>query len=304
MKLQINAAKLSSAIADGRGRGVGDEYTPWIQIRRSTSSPFSNQSIWRLPGMRRASHFLSRGEREIATIVSFAGATDIREQYPLFAWPHPHPADEIHGVHSNSPHIGMERIAAEAGIKLTHYPRTKIPVVLTIDLMVTFPERDTSKDQLLGISCKPRQGRNGGYPLRVLERLELDRRYCARADIRHLLLHPEMFPRDLSASLTWISPDSHRNAWGAIRKSSTYLDFVDRVGRKAYERPPYLVVEKAATRLSIPSAQAGDFLKIALWTQDLDVDLNCRLSMSSPFRPGGRAMKTLLASMLFGRRDA
>jgi hypothetical protein len=301
MKLQVSAAKLRNAIERGLGRGTGDQYQPWIQVRRGNGSPFSNQAIWRLPGARRASHFLSLAERNMALLCIFLGATDVREQYPLFSWPHAHPEDELHGAGAHPPHMGMECLAADLGIPLSKYPGTSTPIVLTLDMMLTVRKKHSAHDTLVGVSCKPKQSADyGPYSLRVLDRLELDRRYCTSAGIDHLLLHPEMFPRNLLASLLWIAPASPREKLDEVRGSKNYSKFLSVASRQVYSRAPFAVANEISERLEIPEQAGAEMLRIGMWTQDLDVDLDRRISLASPFEPGGRDLRQRLGETLFG----
>lgn len=301
MKLQVRAHELAKAIQSGRGSGIHDAYQPWIQVKRSNVSPKSNHCHWGFPETSRVSHFLSRGERDVALLIRWAGASDIWEQYPMFGWEHPHPAEQIHGAGIYRSHVGLERVAVDAGIRLAPYPGTNIPVVLTIDMMVTIWPRHGCREELVGVSCKPKSGPVvGRHSLRVLERLELDRRYCKAAGIRHLLIFPEAFSRNLIATLIWISPSLTSGAYRAIREGLAYREFLNIARKQIYLRPAFRAVDHAASELSMDPNFASEMLKVAIWSQDLDVDVDRRLSFAHPLSPGGRATKARLASLLFG----
>ena len=300
MKLQVRANELAQAIESGRGSGLHDDYQPWIQVRRSNVSPRSNHSHWSFPETGRLSHFLSGGERDVALLIRWAGASDVREQFPLYGWEHPNPSDELHGAGTHAPHPGLERVAADAGIRLTPYPGTSIPIVLTIDMMVTVHRRQCGHEELVGVSCKPRRGGVGRHGLGVLERLELDRRYCKAAKIRHLLLHPEAFPRNLIATLLWVSPEVTRERYRQIRASEPYQQFLAMARSDIYLLPAFRVIDDAARHLRIAPNVAAEMLKIAIWSQDFDVDVDRRLSFSQPLSHGGRETRRRLADLLFG----
>lgn len=301
MKLQVRAHELADAIKSGRGSGIGDQYLPWIEVKRSNTSPYSNQCHWRMPGEDRLGHYLSRGERNVALLLSWLGVEQVREQYPLWGWPHPHPADQIDGEGTHAPHVGLERVAADAGIQTWRYPGTSIPIVLTIDMMVTIRPKHSNHAELVGVSCKPRRGPgNGPHSLRVLERLELDRRYCKAGGMRHLLVHPEAFPHDLIASLIWIAPTSTRAEYRAIRRGEKYARFLPFARKQVYLRPAFRVVDDFARDVGLDASLVAEILKIAIWTQDLDVDVDRRLNFAQPLSPGGLVTRRRLADLFFG----
>lgn len=83
---------LAAAIQEGPGNGMADSYKPWNEVARRTPSPYSDVSVVPVPHLTRLAHYLSRGEREFALFMSWLGATDVREQYPLWPWKHLYPA--------------------------------------------------------------------------------------------------------------------------------------------------------------------------------------------------------------------
>src|SRR5574337_488009 len=110
--MRMTAQKLTEFIAEGRGLGVGDRYQPWEQITRSRASPFSNLNVIPVPHLTRLAHFLSRGQREFGLLLWWLGAEDVREQYPLWPWPHRQPLEQIdpHAAGMDK-HPGLSTIA-------------------------------------------------------------------------------------------------------------------------------------------------------------------------------------------------
>lgn len=131
--MKMTVKKLADMIGEGRGLGAGDRYQPWEQISRRRASPFSNLNLIPVPHLTRLAHFLSRGEREFGLLLWWLGAEDVREQYPLWPWPHRQPLDQIRaGGPEMKPHPGMLSVARDAGIRLSNYPGLNVQAVLSI----------------------------------------------------------------------------------------------------------------------------------------------------------------------------
>lgn len=300
--MKMTLKKLTEMIAEGRGIGVGDKYQPWEQITRRRGSPFSNLNLTPVPHLVRLAHYLSRGEREFGFLLWWLGAEDVREQYPLWPWPHRQPVSQVEPQSGGAtPHPGMAKVASEAGINLSKYPGLSVHVVLSLDLLATVPP-DIGPHRLVGFSCKPKallQGSGPGDWLR--ERLELDRRYCVTAGIPHRLVHPEQISRTLIVQLHWLAPIVPLREIRKLLASPAYQTFVDRVKTSVYALPASDAANEAARRIGISKLDAQQMLRIAIWYQHVDTDLTRPVSMTRPLRPGGQAIREQLRTELFGR---
>ena len=297
--IKVTLQKLCKWILEGRGVGTGDGYKAWIQITRGLSSPHSNQAVVPMPGLRRLCHFLSRGEREVAHVMWWLGAQDVREQFPLWPWPHHAPLSEIFPDEDFPIHPGLWPVAADAGIQLYSYPGLTIPAVPSLDLIVTLPVGNASH-RLIGCSVKPAAIFVEADSVdRVRERLELDRRYCLSANMGHLLLHAEQFPRELVKNLDWLAPLRTRAEIASFAASQQYQDFVGRVADKAYEIPASIAASEAGRAVDWNQADATFAMHTALWRLDVDVDLMRAFGLHRPLARGGRALRTVLRQRLF-----
>ena len=295
----MSLPRLSSQILEGRGVGLGDAYQPWIRVTKGNTSSTSNQSIAQMPGYARQLHFLSRGEKHFAQLLLWLGVVDVREQFPLWPWPHPHPMLEL----STGPwpeHPGVSAIAREAGISLRPYAGLTVPVILSIDQFVTLPPQGDGS-VIVGVSCKPSSKLLNAAPSdRIRERLELDRRYCEVAELRHLLVHPEQIPKTLRQQLDWLAPLVPRDKLNAICASRNYLTFIERLRESAYSRPLKIAANESSKGLSWPAPVVRFCTHTALWRLDVDADLLRPLSMLEPLRPGGCAVRDTLRKNIFG----
>lgn len=105
-------------ISQGRGQGKGSAYMPWLTVRDKASRGYST----RIKGWKtdRVHHFFNRLERSyFATLEWSPRISDIREHYPLL------------------PLELTMAIADMHGIKHPNNPRTRMPVVMTTDFLVT-----------------------------------------------------------------------------------------------------------------------------------------------------------------------
>lgn len=299
MKDRMSLRRLRSQILEGRGVGLGDAYQPWIRITKRNTSSTSNQSVAHMPGFTRQHHFLSRGEKHFAHLLLWLGVVDVREQFPLWPWPHPHPMLEL----TTTPwpeHPGVTAIAREAGIALRPYAGLAVHAILTIDQFVTLPAQD-NQPLIVGISCKPHSKLLNAAPSdRTRERLELDRRYCNVAELKHLLVHPEQIPKTLLNQLDWLAPLVPREKLNAICASGHYRTFIERLNERAYGCPLKVAATEACKGLDWPAPVVRFCTHAALWRLDVDADLLRPLSMLEPLQPGGRAARDILRKNIFG----
>ncbi|TAN08818.1 MAG: hypothetical protein EPN38_00890 [Rhodanobacteraceae bacterium] len=196
----------------------------------------------------------------------------------------------------------MTDVAHAAGIPVYCYPGLSVDRILTIDLMVTFQREADAPTQLLGISCKPLDLVLSAQPSdRIMERLELDRRYCDVAGIEHRLVYPEQVPAALVRQLEWLAPLRPRAAIDQIVASYAYQVFLDRVRKTAFTVAASEAIDDASRGLDWSPVQTQFAAQLAMWRLDIDVDLQQPLSMASPLLPGGHACREELRNRLFGR---
>ena len=300
MKDNKDLPALAAAISEGRGIGTGDQYKPWIQITRNRSSPCSNLNIGPVPYLQRLTHYLSRAEREFALYVWWLGAEDIREQYPLWPWPHLHPNVQISSRAAERFHPGMRAIAAEAGISLRDYRGTSIADILTLDLMVTVPVL-MNPARLIGFSCKPKSIVVAGSPTdRDMERIELDRRYCIAGEIPFRLAHPELVSSKLLVALHAISPIEPRATLTQFVGTTPYRKYTEILQRTAYDRPAWIAAKEAGDRVGWVTKEEQRAFHIALWHQHVDHDLSRGLTTTRPLVAGGTALRNRARRVWFG----
>ncbi|MGN2254290.1 hypothetical protein ACFWZ4_12990 [Frateuria sp. GZRe12] len=302
--MRMTIEKLAGLIGEGRGLGAGDHYKPWEQITRKRASPFSNLNIVPVPHLTRLAHFLSRGEREFGLLLWWLGAEDVREQYPLWPWPHRQPLEEIEPYAPRMPkHPGMAALAGDAGIRLGRYPGTNVPVILSLDLLATIPPA-VGPHRLVGFSCKPRALFHAAASRsRLRERLELDRRYCAAAAFRHRLVHPEQISKTLVVQLHWLAPIMSKGQLELLIGGQTYQAYLAHIAPKVYELPAHQASYAAAEMVGWSEEQGQQALRLALWYQHIDVDLSQPVCLTRVLKPGGVSLRRELREQWFGGQE-
>src|SRR6266702_2207545 len=113
-KMILDETTIQKRLKEGRGKGEGVEYKPWLTVRDVPSHGWSSRIMgWKT---NRLHHALSSHEADYVYIGEWSKKiVDIREQYPLL------------------PLENTLAIAESCGIKHPIHPKTKKPIVLTTD---------------------------------------------------------------------------------------------------------------------------------------------------------------------------
>lgn len=174
----LTQAQIDRRIKEGRGKGQGADYKPFIYTRDVSSLGRSH----RLPGSKtqRLHHFLSDLELAIFLTLDWSHhVTDIREQFPMRV------EDTV-------------RIAEELGIRHGRYQGT--PQILTSDFLVDFD--DTHRPT---VAIQAKYSADLQKP-EVIERLELERRYWQEKGIPWAIVTEREVSREAFANIQWLYP--------------------------------------------------------------------------------------------------
>lgn len=177
-KAKWSENRIEQLQAEGRGKGTGANYKPWIHVQDFSSQGNSRRVFSQKTG--RVHHLLSDVEWNLFLLLEHAHTViDIREQFPL-------PRDETLSI------------AAKKSIKHPIYPGTKVPTVMTCDFVAT--SNRNGRKVLDAFSCKRTDAADD---LRVLEKLEIERTYFSDLDVpHHLVFHSEL-PKNKINNLIW-----------------------------------------------------------------------------------------------------
>jgi hypothetical protein len=167
-------------ISEGRGQGDGKDYKPWIRVQDFSS----RGTISRIYGFKtgRVHHLLSNHEKYYFYLMEWSEKViDIREQFPL--------SDVKMAIN----------IAESAGIR---YPADRIsgyPYVMTCDFMLT-----------TSLGCKARTIKQVSElsNKRVIEKLEIERRYWNRLGIDWKLVTDRDIDVPKAQAIEWVRQDN------------------------------------------------------------------------------------------------
>lgn len=262
--------------AKGRGQGHGAQYQPWLSVRDVPSCGQVN----RIRGhtTTRVHHFLSQLELLVFYAMDLAPSiTDIREQYPLL------PIEETWAI------------AQACGIAHPLHPRTRRPIVLTSDFLLT--KQMGLKEQNLVRSVK--YAKHLEKP-RTLEKLELERRYWMSRHMDWGIVTEQEIPPALAKNLAWLHPCYDRSVLASLSP--------DTICRLAQELTETVMAQRVALRTAASTCDAlftlppGYSLTLArhlIATRQWSVDLHVLIEPSQPL---AISRTTIHAHQLSGAR--
>ncbi|HYN53815.1 MAG TPA: hypothetical protein VES38_03840 [Methylotenera sp.] len=300
---KVTWERIDQMIANGIGSGFGEAYQPIIQIKRWNPSPVSTQIIKPLAPFKRACHFLSQSEYWLGLLFSWVGC-EIREQFPLWPWSHPHP--ELGRNLSTDRFLkessGLIEICKQAGIKHGNFPGTNIPYIWSMDFCLYLPWVKDFKRSCTMVSVKPMSHKAYKNPdpiSRVLEKLEGERRYCAELGIHYLIGDHQTFQRRLFGNLESIQSSALLNQHNP--SIITLNRFLDKHGHKINKQPLSFVREVLVKDYKCSDEIAILIRNYLIWHQIIDLDLSAAINEAQLPRPGGRTFKELIKSNLEGK---
>ena len=282
-------------ILNGEGSGHGENYRPWLNITRRNTSPVSNQiAVW-MPPLNRKAVYYARGEYRVALLLLWAGAIDVREQYPIWPVPHPHPLEGAKFVEAKLKWSrGLFNIAAEAGIDHGTEIGVNLPYVATIDLLATMA--NGASTQLFVFSLKPIDDTDHSIDWRTAERLELERRYALEVAQGYSLVNTGIVPDTMASNLEqWMSCCTLAHIPLLQEQAARF----SRVAEENRQLPARDVVELAEKACAIDEMTSWQLLRHCAWHQLIDIDPARPFLSSYPLQPGGRLCKARLSRQLF-----
>jgi hypothetical protein len=168
---KTDQAVINKRTKEGRGQGKGADYKPWLHIQDVPS----NGLVHRIRGWKtqREHHFLSTLECDYFYVLEWSPLVcDVREQYPLL------------------PLTETLALAEKCGFRHPTDPKTKEPIVMTTDFIVTVARETGETD--LARTIKPSAKLQSQ---RVLEKLEVERCYWRARNVDWGIVTEHEIPR-------------------------------------------------------------------------------------------------------------
>lgn len=165
--------------AEGRGRGTGAAFKPWLTVADLSSLGRSRRPWSDKTG--RHHELFSDVEYDLFLCLEWGqDVVDIREQYPLDR--------DI-----------TQELARTLGLRHPHYPRTQTPTVMTVDFLVT---RIRSGERLFEAFNAKRDEEAEDH--KSLEKLEIQRAYFEQLGSPHHLVFHSAIPRQKANNYAWV----------------------------------------------------------------------------------------------------
>jgi hypothetical protein len=255
----VTEADIARRIAKGFGQGVGIDYVPWIQ-----KHDFSSEGVAKeLNGILipRPYHLLSKLEYKVyLPIERMKDVVDIREQFPLL--------DRELVVH----------IANKMGCRCPYFYPTRTVYVMTTDLLVTY--NTPSGLRLQAIAIKPNSQLEDR---RILELLEIERRYWKEYKVEWRLATEAETDRNLWINLRWLRQQANLDK--TLMQPGLKEIFLLALSRVDWSgRPLKAILNQVARIIDIPQESCVSLFKYNTWYGNIDVDLYSRLKLTGPLR--------------------
>jgi hypothetical protein len=200
-RTRTTAASIARRIKEGRGDGYFSEYKPWLTIHDVPSIGVVTRILgWKT---NRLHHYLSE-HYELAHHYQMEWSEDvidIREQYPL---------------------LPLEKtlyIAEKLGIKHPVDPKTKHPIVMTTDMLLTVKKGDEL--HFVAHSIKPASTLNK----RVIEKLQIEKQFFKDMGISWALITEKQINYDLVRNVEWLH--SARTLNGQVHLTSEQVNEIE-----------------------------------------------------------------------------
>jgi len=181
-----NHSTYNKYLREGRGQGIGADYSPWIRIQDFPSLGMVSRVSGTTTG--RIHHLMSNLELSLFYLLDWSDdVTDIREQYPI--------ADLVQAI----------EIAEKANIRYPYEPKSGFPYVLTSDLFI-----DTMQGSMV-ISVKPSSELRKP---RVQEKLEIERRYWTIRGVPWSIMTENEINRTKARNIEWLAQAKDLSLFG------------------------------------------------------------------------------------------
>ena len=187
-----NQSVYEKYISEGRGQGECREYKPWIRVQDFASRGIVSRIY--SPKTERIHHLLSNNELYYFYLAEWSDkVTDIREQFPL------------------SDVESAMRIAASAGIAYPTDKTSGFPYVMTCDFMLT---------TINGLKARTIKQVTELTNPRVVEKLEIERRYWARIGVDWKIVTDRDIDVPKARAIEWVRQAGNI---GQLNKNPAFL---------------------------------------------------------------------------------
>ncbi|MCP1311555.1 TnsA endonuclease C-terminal domain-containing protein [Paenibacillus tyrfis] len=260
-KYSVDEQTIEKRYKEGRGKGHGSQYLPWIYINEVPSKGYSSiRKGWKTGRMH---HLLSTLESQYFFTLEWSkDIIDIREQYPLL------PREET------------QEIAQELGIRHPYDRTTKTDIVMTSDFVVTRKKYQSQELMVRAVKYEldMRKKRNK-------EKLLIEKVYWKRRRVNWAIINEHSINKQLVENIEFVHKSYHLDGYMDAINSQNYLPLKNTLLKLLTENPQQsisritsFVDEQFGFRLGI----AMTFFKHLIATRSISVDMESEINTDLP----------------------
>lgn len=185
---------------------------------------------------------------------------DTREQFPLL------------------PRSATLEIAKELGLKHPADPRSKEPIVMTSDFLITISEQNGPRDVVVTVKPAQQLTRN------VLVKFEIERRYWERQGIPWFTVSEKDIPLSLAQNVEFLSPYRNASELHPLKESDVQRvkEFFDNKFGQSSQESLRSIAQSCEDQLGYPRGTGLAVLRHLLANRVWDIDM---LVLLDPVRP-------------------
>ncbi len=257
-KRETTATTIEKRISEGRGQGRGAAYTPWLNIHDVGSNGVSSRiNGWTTS---RIHHLLSRGETANFYVFDYAKqVVDIREQFPLL------------------PIEKTIAIAERLGVRHPSDPKTRSPVVMTTDFLLTI--RNGLNETEVARTVKPS---NELASSRGIEKFAIELEYWKARKTNWGIICEDRVTKTVARNIEWVHnfrdlPEGLSLAEKGLEQIETFL--IPLISSKT---APSRATSECDDRLGLEPGTALSLVRHFIATRRWAVKMTRRIDPTSP----------------------
>ncbi|MFZ3580430.1 TnsA endonuclease N-terminal domain-containing protein [Virgibacillus sp. DJP39] len=250
-KTTLTEKKIAEMEKEGRGQGEKETYKPWITIQDFPSNGLATRGKgWKT---NRIHQFLSKLERDYFYVLEWNKAVvDIQEQFPLIR-------EDTHYIATNKE------------IKHPCDPKSKVPIVMTTDFLISVST--AAGEKFYARTIKPSKELENK---RTIEKFEIERSYWEGRGVDWGIVTEKEMPRNLIDNVEWL----HSSYFNITELTTSVLDTYMREMKlfiNKYNRSIIEVVTEFDKTFQLENGMGLEILKHLIARREFRVEVNQKI---------------------------
>jgi hypothetical protein len=228
----------------------------------------------------------------------YLGALDVREQFPLWPQPHPHPLADYATSQQRWNHCrGLIAISQELGVDHGREIGSDAPYIATIDIAATI--KRAKGYGIAGIALKPHELILSSEPTdRINERLAMERVCMTDYGATHKVVDRSLLGHSTGGNLELLSSGARLPE--QLQDKAMLSEFKERFVDAATITSISKGIDRAGAALGLSATDANLVWRHLTWHRHVELDITLPLQMGMPLSLGGRQIADALSRELFG----